>query len=43
MERTKFCWFCRHNDEDFDYKNDKKLRRFITERGKIVPRRVSGV
>ena len=43
MERIKFCWFCRHNDEDFDYKNDKKLRRFVTERGKIVPRRVSGV
>jgi small subunit ribosomal protein S18 len=26
-----------------DYKDDKLLRRFITDRGKIIPRRMSGV
>jgi small subunit ribosomal protein S18 len=28
--------------EDINYRDDKKLRHFMTERGKIVPRRVSG-
>ncbi|HID95190.1 MAG TPA: 30S ribosomal protein S18 [Candidatus Latescibacteria bacterium] len=42
MQR-KICWFCANNDEDFDYRDERKLRRFITERGKIIPRRVSGV
>jgi len=28
---------------DLDYKNPKLLRRFISERGRIVPRRISGV
>ena len=36
------CRFCTNNDEDFDYKNEKKWRRFITDRGKIIPRRISG-
>jgi len=29
-------------DFDFNYKNEKKLRGYITERGKILPRRMSG-
>ena len=28
--------------EDIDYKNERMLRRFTTERGKIIPRRISG-
>jgi len=29
--------------EKIDYKDDKLLRRFVTDRGKIIPRRVTGV
>ncbi len=38
----KVCKFCLEKAEDINYRDDKKLRHFMTERGKIVPRRVSG-
>ncbi|RME22807.1 MAG: 30S ribosomal protein S18 [Deltaproteobacteria bacterium] len=41
--RRKNCPFCADKTIIIDYKDPKLLRRFITERGKIVPRRVSGV
>jgi len=41
--RRKNCPFCADKVTSIDYKDPKLLRRFITERGKIVPRRVSGV
>lgn len=41
--RRKTCPFCADKTLVIDYKDPKLLRRFITERGKIVPRRVSGV
>lgn len=41
--RRKSCPFCADQTVVIDYKDPKLLRRFITERGKIVPRRVSGV
>ena len=41
--RRKVCRFCADKNILIDYKDPKLLRRFITERGKIVPRRVSGV
>ena len=40
--KIKVCKFCEYKDFDFNYKNDKKLRNYITERGKILPRRMSG-
>ena len=40
--RRKVCRFCVDKIKDIDYKDDKRLRRFITDRGKIVPRRISG-
>ena len=40
--RRKPCSFCMDKVEFIDYKDVAKLRRFITERGKIVPRRISG-
>ena len=40
--RPQICRFCENKDENFDYKNEKKWRRFISDRGKIVPRRISG-
>jgi len=40
--RRKPCSFCVDKATHIDYKDVAKLRRFITERGKIVPRRMSG-
>ena len=40
--RRKVCTFCVDKVEHLDYKDVAKLRRFITERGKILPRRISG-
>lgn len=43
MPKKKVCSFCVEKAEDIDYKDVVKLKRFITEKGKIVPRRTSGV
>lgn len=40
--RKKVCSFCAEKSEYIDYKDINKLSRFITERGKILPRRISG-
>ena len=40
--RRKVCSFCVDKVEEIDYKDVAKLRRYITERGKILPRRISG-
>ena len=40
--RKKVCSFCVDKVEEIDYKDVAKLRRYITERGKILPRRISG-
>ncbi len=41
--RRKVCYFCANKDAKIDYKNADVLGRFITDRGKILPRRVTGV
>jgi small subunit ribosomal protein S18 len=40
--RKKSCQFCIDKVEHIEYKDIPKLRRFLTERAKIVPRRMSG-
>ena len=40
--RRKVCIFCADKVECIDYKDVAKLRKFISERAKILPRRVSG-
>jgi len=40
--RNKICRFCADKVADIDYKDIKRLRNLITERGKIIPRRISG-
>jgi small subunit ribosomal protein S18 len=40
--RKKICKFCAEKSESIDYKDTQTLRYFLTERGKIVPRRISG-
>ena len=41
--RRKVCSFCVDKIEYIDYKDVNRLRRFVNERGKIMPRRMSGV
>ena len=40
--RRKVCQVCVDKVDHIDYKDVAKLRRFVTERGKILPRRISG-
>ena len=40
--RKKVCIFCADKVSYIDYKDSAKLRKFISERGKILPRRISG-
>lgn len=40
--RRKVCAFCAEKIEYIDYKHVGRLRRFITDRGKIIPRRQTG-
>ena len=41
-KRRKVCQFCAEKCEVIDYKDAAKLRRFTSERAKILPRRVTG-
>jgi small subunit ribosomal protein S18 len=40
--RKKICRFCADKITLIDYKDSRRLRNLITERGKILPRRISG-
>ena len=42
FHRRKVCRFCADASLEINYKDPKSLRYFITERGKIIPRRLSG-
>ena len=43
FRRKKVCRFCVEKIDDINYKDTRLLNSFISERGKIVPRRISGV
>ncbi|MDO5755822.1 MAG: 30S ribosomal protein S18 [Tissierellia bacterium] len=40
--RRKVCAYCADKNKEIDYKNVDELKRFISDRGKILPRRVTG-
>ena len=40
--RRKYCQFCKEGVEFIDYKDTQLLRKYMTDRGKIKPRRVTG-
>ena len=40
--RRRNCRFCIDSIETVDYKNPQLLKNFVTERGKLIPRRISG-
>ncbi|MBU4262231.1 MAG: 30S ribosomal protein S18 [Proteobacteria bacterium] len=42
FHRRKVCRFCADKELVIDYKDVKALRSFLTERGKIIPRRIYG-
>lgn len=40
--RRKVCAFCQEKAATIDYKDTAKLKKFVTEKGKILPRRMTG-
>ena len=40
--RKKNCWFCRMKIDEVDWKDANQLRRYISEKGKIRSRRITG-
>jgi len=40
--KRKVCSFCVEKMDVIDYKDIKRIRRFVTEQGKILPRRITG-
>jgi len=40
--RRKSCFFCKSHVDEVDYKNVNELRRYVSEKGKIRSRRISG-
>ena len=41
-KKRKTCSFCAEHVNEIDYKDASKLKRYLTEAGKIIPRRVTG-
>ncbi|WP_206460122.1 30S ribosomal protein S18 [Anaerovorax sp. IOR16] len=42
VRRKKVCQFCADKTETIDYKDVDKLRKYVTDRGKILPKRITG-
>ena len=42
MRRKKVCQFCADKTEVIDYKDVEKLKKYVTERGKILLKRITG-
>ena len=42
LQRRRVCRFCTDKSLTIDYKNTEILQNFVTERGKIIARRISG-
>ena len=42
MSRKKVCIFCVDKTEKIDYKDIAKLKKYVTEKGKMLPRRMTG-
>ena len=40
--RRKSCYFCKDKIDEVDYKNYNQLRRYVSEKGKIRSRRITG-
>lgn len=42
FRKKKVCQFCADKSETIDYKDVDKLKKYVTERGKILPKRITG-
>ncbi len=42
VRKKRVCRFCENKDVYIDYKNEKRLQRFISEQGRIIPKRITG-
>ena len=42
IQKRRTCRFCDNDEIYIDYKDEKKLLRFISEQGKIIPKRITG-
>ena len=42
ISNRRICVFCENSDQKINYKEFKTLQKFITDQGKIMPRRVTG-
>ena len=42
IKKRRTCRFCDNKEIYIDYKDEKKLIRFISEQGKIIPKRITG-
>ncbi len=42
VRRRKICRFCENKIDFIDYKDERLLRRFVNDRGKIIGRRITG-
>jgi small subunit ribosomal protein S18 len=42
IRRKKVCQFCTDKTDTIDYKDVDKLRKYVTDRGKILPKRITG-
>jgi small subunit ribosomal protein S18 len=42
MRKKRTCRFCDAKDIYIDYKDEKRLSRFVSEQGKIIPKRITG-
>ena len=42
VRKKRVCRFCESKEVYIDYKNDKRLQRFISEQGRIIPKRITG-
>lgn len=42
VKKRRVCRFCENSEIYIDYKDEKRLIRFISEQGKIIPKRITG-
>jgi len=42
LKKKRICRFCEDKAQYIDFRDEKKIMRFTTEQGKIIPRRTSG-
>ncbi|MBI3787791.1 MAG: 30S ribosomal protein S18 [Ignavibacteriales bacterium] len=42
IRKKRTCRFCDNKENYIDYKNEKKIQRFISEQGRIIPKRITG-